>query len=58
MFVFGFPVTIIDGGIGIKQMDVRLATSEWNDIDDTITRSKEQIVDYYAGMKPNTNIPF
>lgn len=47
-----------DGGIGIKQMDVRLATSEWNDIDDTITRSKEQIVDYYAGMKPNTNIPF
>jgi replicative DNA helicase len=48
-----------DGGIGINQMEVRLETSEWNDkaIENPFAKKPEQI-DSFAGMKPNTQIPF
>lgn len=46
-----------DGAIGITKMDVRLETSEWNDYTERQT-IEQQVTDYYAGMTPNTNIPF
>ena len=49
-----------DGSIGIDKMEVKLATSEWNDTttENPFTKKEEEPIDYYAGIKPNTEIPF
>ena len=49
-----------DGSIGINKMEVKLETSEWNDIEEKPNPFQQPIpIDYSAGFKDrNTEIPF
>lgn len=49
-----------DGSIGINKMDTVLETSEWNDMvtQNPFEKKEDQPIDSFAGMKPNTEIPF